>query len=565
MQEIDPAIRQQWAAATFSDYVNYLLVIDILLNVSCLAAEQASDSVLSSEIAVDWGTDAQQRFVGATVASEQWFGYLDGCGTVDELLQRCKARIGAYRRYFNYSGALPPSIEQSKTEIGQPAAVVADALRLAGVIPQNSLIFLRIDQHEELYALEKLSGYGEVFRKVINRALSMRDSRIAYRIGTRHYAWNDRVEVWGSSATVENLRDYVALDIDEYFRRPESKSAGWKFPSFAEDVFRRRLNVAGYDLSDIHPGKTLDHVFGETLLPSERARRYARTSDAKLRLEPGWAQGWGDLLHELWRKDPMSARLGEAYLRQREQVRRAVATTAPQGEGLPWEAPEKVWWRKERLEVAAMQIASDCNQSMIWSGSRHIVELAGGNILPFMTICGTIWAAWLRNSDCRLDQEGEPPQIDVADQTVGVLEASKIWFDKLQEGIYGDRRKRLVSNLGAWFSVKLKSDRAISYPGHNGFSLSLAEIDGEGEICELIKECRDQGDLLQSDHTSKLSDSRPRIKWYLNPILSPFFRIPQSRTKEPIYSTLHELQSVYDQVPKISPPSEDSVAQGELF
>lgn len=565
IDEIDEAARESWAATTFADYINYLLVVNLLDEIKTLAEAQATDQVLSSDLLVDWSTAACRTFVKSVVSSDDWFGFMDGCETVADIQQRCRSRLISYRRYFNFNGDLPKEVLESRTEIGRPIGTVAEALRSSGVLPDSTLVLLRIDQHEELYVLEKLSGYGDVFRQVINRALAARDNRVSYRIGTRHYAWSDRIQVWGSGASIENLRDYVELDIDEYFRRNESKAVEWRFPAFAEDVFRRRLEMANYNISSIPEGQTLAYVFGESLLAKQRAKIYARSSEPKLRFEKPWSPKWVALLSALWEEDPLSSRLGEAFLRQRTQREADIALRDPPPT-LPWDAPDKKWWKKERLEVAAMQIASECNQSLIWSGRKHVLELAGWNILPFMTICKTIWAAWIRNADDAGLSLDTPPRIGVPQQSVGVLEASKIWLDKVSEGSSGDRRKALVTNLGAWFAYKLRSDRSLSYPGANGFSLLLSEVEGGGELVDILKECRDRGDLVQFSHTTKHSNSKPRVKWYLNPILAPCFRLPHNRTKEPIYTDMDELEVVRSANTKtLYRSSKAGLVQGELF
>nr|WP_180167672.1 hypothetical protein [Stenotrophomonas sp. SbOxS2]NYU00882.1 hypothetical protein [Stenotrophomonas sp. SbOxS2] len=565
IDEVEIAQRERRAAALFSDYVNYLLAADLIRNILSLAQEQNLDRVLMGELCITLSPETEGRFVKSIVSSESWVGYLDGCNSIQDIFDRIKHRLASYNRYFNYNGDLDDRISSSGTELGQPIAEIAEALKLEGVLPPDTMVFLRLDQHEELYVLERVSGFGSVFRQVINRALAMRDPRISYRIGTRHYAWDDSIVVWGSGASLENLRDYNSIDIDEYFKRPESKSVKWEFPAFAEDVFRKRLMAAGYDLDGHIYAKPLDYVFGKTPLPAARARSYAAGSPPQPRIDPGWHETWIELLNELWKSDPLSARLGEAFLRQRNQIRSGMAYKAvPTGE-LPWETKAKRWWRKERLEVAAMQIASERNQSLIWGGSKHIVELAGWNILPFMTVCKTVWGAWNRNVESHASVGSPPPQIGISEQTVGILEASKIWFEKLQEGIYGDRRKRLVSNLGAWFAIRLRADKALSYPGSNGFSLLRDEMQQDSDIVNLIRECRDQGDLLQSDHTTKLSDSKLRLKWYLNPILAPFFRITQGRTKEPIYTSVPELSRIYLSKPVASADDNLRLSQKDLF
>lgn len=565
IDEIDDSKRKNWAAATFADYMNYLLVINLLEEVLLLGREQGKDGVLQNEIPVNLSDERSTEFARKVVGADEWFGYLAGCKGVEDIIKLCRDRLVAYRKYFNFNGELPREVETTKTEIGMPVAIVADALRESGVLEPSTLVLLRIDQHEELYELEKLSGYGDIFRQVINRALAARDSRVSYRLGTRHYAWSARTLVWGSGASIENLRDYVELDIDEYFRRNESLSVEWRFPAFAEDVFRRRLEAARYRLDDIPVGKTLESVFGDTLLPSARAELYAKESSPKLKFESNWSDTWTALLSNLWVENPLSARLGEAFLRQKAQADTSLATKeAPKD--LPWEGADRRWWKKERVEVAAMQIASECNQSLVWSGRKHVLELAGWNILPFMTICKTIWAAWIRNANDTSIAQETPPTIGTAEQTVGVLEASKIWLDKVGEGASGERRKALVTSLGAWFYARLRSDRALSYPGANGFSLLLREFESNDALTSLLKECRDQGDLVQSNHTTKHQNSLPRVKWYLNPILTPFFRIPHIRTKEPIYTDLRELHAVVDSGPKlINRKGGRDLIQGGLF
>lgn len=71
-------------------------------------------------------------------------------------------------------------------------------------------------------------------------------------------------------------------------------------------------------------------------------------------------------------------------------------------------------------------------------------------------------------------------------------------------------------------------------------------MSSENPLVSIIKTCRDHGDLMESSHTTKNKDQARRLKWYLHPLLCPFFRIPHVRTKEPIYTTLEELGSIYN-------------------
>ncbi|BAN33983.1 hypothetical protein SCD_n00134 [Sulfuricella denitrificans skB26] len=537
--------RRDWAASTFADYVNYLLVKDLLDNVAYLAAEQKKDGALQQELSVHWSESNVQHFVDSIVAADAWYGFLEKCTTFDDIVKQVADRLSRYRRFFNFStDELDHDIEKSKTDIGEPAAVVADCLRQAGIIPKGALVFLRIDQHEELYELEKSSGYHGVFRQVINRALALRDSRVSYRVGTRHYAWNEQIAVWGSGAHLEDMRDYTIVDIDQMLKRHENASLGFSFGDFAEDVFRRRLNVYGFELEDSYPKGLLAEVFGKTLLPSERAQLYAGDRAPLLDIPDDWAPEWKAALEQLWFEDPLDAKLGEAWLRQREQQRKLVHKNPELATSRPWR--DRPYWKKERNEAALIQIAGDANEALVWSGERHIVDLSGWNILAFMSLCRAIWAAWLRDTSDDELRTTHLPKIDSRAQIVGIYEASRAWCDKLKEGADGDNRTKFITALGSWFSQRIRRDKALSNPGHNGISLLQEEFEVHNFITDLIRNCRDNGDLIESAHTTKIPDANPRIKWYLNPLLCPCFRIPHIRTKEPIYTTTDELLKVFD-------------------
>src|SRR5687768_16628317 len=86
----------------------------------------------------------------------------------------------------------------------------------------------------------------------------------------------------------------------------------------------------------------------------------------------------------------------------------------------------------------------------------------------------------------------------------------------------------------------------MSNPGHNGFSVDLTELTNS-PFSSFLKECSDYGDLYDSPHTSKLKDKKKRWKFYLNPVLSPYFKIPYVHTKEPMYITIEKLAEwLYD-------------------
>jgi hypothetical protein len=244
---------------------------------------------------------------------------------------------------------------------------------------------------------------------------------------------------------------------------------------------------------------------------------------------------------------PLQDKLGEACLRQEKKQKKGVHKNRSLVHEYPWLGRKKIYWAKERKEAALVQMAGAAIQSLIWSGRKHIIDLAGFNILSFMSVCRAIWAAWLRNtSDAELRVLQGLPRIPVDAQIIGIGEASKVWFDKLREGLDGDRRTTFISALGTWFSRSIREDKALSNPGHNGFSLLMSEFESGGWMIELIKNSRDHGDLIESEHTTKSNDQKPRRKWYLHPLLCPHFRIQFVRTKEPIYTDVHELEAIYN-------------------
>ncbi|EGH96813.1 ORC-CDC6 family AAA ATPase [Pseudomonas syringae] len=541
--EIPPERRKDWAATTFADYINYLLVEDLLHNIIYLFEEQSKDGVLKSELPIAWNDNTKLKLVKHIKSSDAWFGYLDDCKNIDDIIKKISKRLIDYRKYFNFNtDKLDSDIEQTKTRVGEPAAIVADSLRLSGIIPQKALVFLRIDQHEELYELEKSSDNANIFRRVINQAIAMRDGRVAYRIGTRHYAWNAEISVWGSGAHLENMRDFSTIDIDEMFKRKEQSSLNAEFGDFAEDVFKRRLSTYGFEL-DKKEKSLLTKVFGTTLSTADRARAYVKKKESFLQIPESWSDAWKNALQELWKTDPLDAKLGEVWLRQRKQQSSKIHLLDDISPYLNW--GERVYWKKERNEAALVQIAGDAREMLIWSGQRHIIDLSGYNILAFMTICRAVWAAWLRSTPDDELAKTYFPKISMDKQIIGINEASRIWAEKLKEGTDGDRRLVFINCLGSWFSSKIRADKALSNPGHNGISLLKSEFIADTEITTIIRSCRDHGDLIESDHTTKLSDGFPRIKWYLNPLLSPHFRIPHIRTKEPIYTSVLELENRY--------------------
>jgi len=542
-EDIPKDQRSRIVATNFADYLNSLLCYDLLKNVVYLGGEQEGNPDLLPEVTVDLSEERQSELFRILAASETWPGFISAdCSNVREAMTSLESRIRAHKNYFNFNlDRLPQELERSRSPAGEPMAELAGALRRSNILPPTTLVLLRIDQHEELFELERHSKLGNVFRQVINSALAKRDPRVAYRIGTRHYAWDADITAWGSGAPLEAMRDYSVVDLDSILKRGEH-SKSWKFPVFAADVVSRRLGAAGFTF----PGSALEIMFGRSLEPSERARKYVGNARCLLQLDPTWAPEWKAYLEKLWTDhEPLEAKFGEAWLRQQVQKRRKIGLDGSQAHGTPWR--KSPWWPKERNEIALMQLAGARQQALIWCGERQIVDLAGHNILAFMTICKSVWATWQRRNPDDVERRIALPSFSVDDQVIGISEASQIWFKKIQVGLEADQRTRLVSTLGQWFRRRMLDDQSLSYPGHSGFSLLENDLMANHFLVPIIKACRDHGDLMESQHTTKEKDQAQRVKWYLHPLLCPIFRIPHIRTKEPIYTTLAELQLLYDE------------------
>lgn len=546
--------RAQTVAANFADYLNSLLCLDLLKAVLQVHEVQQQDPNVMSEVPIVLTHEVQGAFLRTLSKAESWQHLAKGLAKIDTLMDGLEARIRVHRQHAN--GVIedfPADFLLTRAQAGIPVAELAVALRGSGVLPEETLILLRIDQHEELFELERNSNLGHIFRQVLNSALARRDPRIAYRIGTRHYAWEADLSSWGSGAPLEEERDYSVIDLDKILRRGEHLK-GWKFPALAKDVLARRLDFAGFRAV----GDPISCLFGKSMDPHERAKKYVGAAGCNLRFDDDWAPQWQTYLTNLWNEgNPLDAKFGEAWLRQDNQKRRSIPQDGEMAVGMPWRRTE--WWPKERNEIALMQLAGDRQQALIWSGERQVIELAGANILAFMTICKSVWATWLRRNPGAVMKQGVLPAFTVDDQLIGISEASQIWFKKIQVGFEADRRSKLITSLGGWFRSRMLRDRRLAYPGHNGFSLRADDlINDDVEIVRLIKVCRDHGDLLESSHTTRNKDQEPRIKWYLHPLLCPLFRIPYVRTKEPIYSSIDEIGGIYGKQRRAGPiPDEE--------
>jgi len=525
----------------FADFVNYWVVRDLINSIGKMGEDpEAFGHIVNLE--------NLDEFAKQLSSQECWFGYLDNVRNFCDLQERIVTRLSIYRLFHQHNlDAIPNDIRCSKTPIGEPISRTAVCLKRQNVIPNEIPVFIRIDQVEFLLESSEIrNGLGQAYRKIINKALSTRDPEISYKLGVRTYAWHEDVSIYGSKTNLELERDYRIEDIDTLLRRHENRRS-WLLPSFAEDVFQRRLSYAGYSVerTDIESNRLINKVFGSSKNPTELARKYcSKTSDIPrvLRLPSDFPDPWVKFLLGFFQDDPLTATLAAAWVQQTEGSRRKnrLESPPPNKEPFPW---DHTYWRKERIRQALMQLAARCSQRMIWAGDSQILALSGNNILTFISICQNIWDTYIRTQKTKLDDDKANPllqEIPEDVQTLGILSASTHWYNKIIELPGGHQRRRFIDVLGKKFKTSLLNDQRMSYPGHNGFSLSKTELESEPKVDEFLNRAVDYGVLIAVPHTTKSSDRKLRTKWYMNPIYSPYFSIPETHVKEPMYINIKE-------------------------
>lgn len=519
----------------FADFLNYWIADDVLNTLQTL--RNALNGELARELNLSLEQDRYDCFARDVSDDACWFGYLEGVNGFHDLQERISHRILKYREFlFFNTPSFDEDIERTKTPVAEPIAQMMASIWDNGILPEQVPLFIRIDEYDHLSGLGLPYDMGKLFQGIINKALGIRDPRIHFRIGTRRHAWTESMHIYGTDHELEKDRDYQLIDIDDILRRKED-SKTWVFPHFAEDVFERRLKTAQSGNLE-REVVDIDMVLGSGLTPEEKAKKYAASSGENIisRNDRDLPGDWIDYLTELAHDEPLTAKLGEAWLRQ-NYTKSVFASTNM--EERPWESRGRAYWRKERIQLALMQIAAARTQRMIWSGKDDIYSLSGSNILVFVSVCQRIWRAW--------DQSIGPSEIRgigeiAADiQNQGILSASVSWFSKIPEQPYGDSRKRFISTLGTFFRRKLLDDKAMSYPGHNGFSILEDEMLQQNPVTEFLRDAVDYGDLVRVAHTTKEKNRRPRVKFYLNPILSAHFQIPVQHIKEPFYTNIKQV------------------------
>lgn len=544
-EDIEPAALRE-LELLFADFVNHLIVLDLISTVERF--RQSGEGSLLREVGINAGVKKLDEFASLLARDPCWFDAMDGVTSLEALQWSVSDRLKNYRRYLNLNlNELPPSITETKTIIGDPILKTAEALRVSGVLDADVKVYIRIDQYEQLPTLNIMgTSYGTRCQELIHKALSARDGRVSYRIGTRTHGWPERPVIYRTTDVLELKRDFNVIDIDEVFRRRENVRT-WAFPDFARDIFSRRLKVAARSARIPKGEYSIAGVLGASLPPRERADKYVSTPAGRSAIIEAAFKSLGEGLPSTWRqyvrslapRDLLSAWLACAWIRQKSFTKK---NSPPLGEppfdpikgeaiGFPWDT--KPYWYKERVQIGLLQLASQNRQKLMWSGEDDVLSLSGGQILVFLFLLQHIWDAWLRDKRNLPDNDFCFP-IEHEVQSQGIFEASIEWRSKQIEGPIASQRRTFVDALGKHFYLQMTNDQAMSYPGANGISIENSDLERPTTVNDFLMHATGFGDLYGSAHTSKRKGER-RTKYYLAPILSPYYRIPSVHTKEPLY------------------------------
>ncbi|MCV6595955.1 MAG: hypothetical protein OIF40_02560 [Mangrovicoccus sp.] len=550
----------------FADFLNYLICDSLLESIQVYLS--ASD-IIRSEVGLNFDQLQFDELAARISQHEVWEGWLGECDSLADLRAKLQRRAKLYRRYVHGKDQeLSAEIFDTCTPIGGPQVALAELLHSSGAIDSDTHVFVDIDQYEELGNISSRNTPGQSvdYRSVINKALASRNPELSYRIGTRGYSWRSHGKIHGTDGNLEVMRDYKYIELDQILKKDEDDSARANnvFDLFAQDVFVRRLRYAQFRIPDDQAKTLLDEVYGTNLSPERKINHEMNLRDPEkyIRLDANWSTETKEALTKLAKKDLFSAKLGEFWVRQKGD-RENLDT---RDELLPWMRPSSRWWRKERANVLAIIVASQSRQKSIWAGSDEILELSGGSILVFLGLNQFIWSAWLQRDGAEASRS-IVPKISVTVQSTAILRASNAWFEMIfQQSGRSSERARFVKNVGGVLRHKLLSDKKLSYPGWNGFSVLHSELDSFQSVRGFLEQLADYGNMLMLPHTTKISGGGRRMKFYFHPILCPTLGLPYVRTKEPYYARIREVADwIYDAGFDVPLAQDNDGQQQELF
>jgi hypothetical protein len=474
---------------------------------------------------------------------ECWASYYFGCETFEQLLDRCNQRLTAWHFFLNAnSDEIPRDVWTTKSTLGEPLHFMGNLLRDVAGKENQPPLFVIIDQYEVLPELNLT--HGTDLQRVINTLIKARDPVVFYKVGARTYDWGTELRIWGAESRIEMYRDYTKVDLTDVLMKKEG-GTGWTFSKFAIDVAAKRLAGNNFSKRDVKRilGKWSAESESRVYFPSQTIRKVLQQS----KLPPAIQERIWHLLGS--RGSPLQLRLAAAWSSQRLQRGETEAEILAEldrlslGE-LPWEWK---WWKKERVEVALLQLASVARERKKYFGWETVLFLAGCNVTAFLRLLSEIW-----ESASKVDEKFLRATVPLLIQADGIFKASETWRNRDRtEKIGGSMRYEFLSRLGPAIHTHLIQDLAISNPGHSGFSLRDVDLvttkEGQ-EVAEFLHRAVSWAILEERSHTSKLKEKEARRKWYLHPLLSPEFGIPYRRAKEPYY--INDISLIHDWIVK---------------
>ena len=546
----------------FSDLFNFTVLDDLCDSLKLMA----KNTQCFKEEILDF--KKIDKFVQELCADESLGALSIGSQNFDQFCEYIKNRLILYKEWMNGNKSnedIEESMLKTKTSIGEPFVNAARILKKAGVVNKEASIFVRIDQIEELhgYNSERQSILLPLFRSRINRLLSSRDTTVSYRIGVRTSAWEDQryQAVSGVETRLENRRDYTKIVMDkELFIRGEHTPG--LFSKFASDAFKKRMEYY-YGSILLDGDKAVKRIFGRSPKPENRLGNLSSSLTVqqifnRLKIKKYINNGllsddWIEYLVTEYKKGGegiLNATLAVAWGKQSggSKRNRDLSRFANFPKDIPW--INRKWWRKERLNSAVLHACVNRQQRVPFYGFEDILALSGGNITIFLHICHRIW-------DAHIKSEAFIPESDRKDlmksnsigsiyQSSGILNASEEWYDKIVEEPDGHTRQRIVTAICETLNRDMLKDDSMSYPGGNGFSLSLKDIrsckdDFFQELVRTLYEMEDYRVIMSKEHSSKIKGTGRRVKFYPHPILCPRFQLPIVKTKEPRYWAIDKL------------------------
>ena len=158
------------------------------------------------------------------------------------------------------------------------------------------------------------------------------------------------------------MREFKTIDLEELVSSKESRSS--LFPKFCDDVLRRRLEHEKYPRTKFKT-TSVRHMFGKNATPEAKVKRFIKgVSPNLISPQENWPKGAEAFLRDLASNDPISAKLGEAWLRQKNKQGDMKLKDVKE---MPW--IKKNWWKKERKQLALLQVFSQSQQRMVWYGT----------------------------------------------------------------------------------------------------------------------------------------------------------------------------------------------------